>query len=329
MGRTCRSVRWTCLIATQWRTYSRNTFGESVKLPMRYYHNNLVGTLNLLEVMAEHGCKRIVFSSSATVYGQPKRVPCVENDTLQTLNPYARTKLYIEEVLSDVYKADPEWRMVILRYFNPVGAHPSGRIGEDPKGFPNNLMPFLQQVAVGRRPYLMVFGNDYNTRDGTGVRDFIHVMDLATGHTAALRKMFHSTDVGCSIYNLGNGMGSSVLEMVAAFEKAANMKIPVKVVDRRPGDASEVYACTTKAEQELGWKGMYTIDDMCRDQWNWARNNPWGYSKEPDPMKEASSGEGLRGGAADSLAGGRNKALPKGPDPIQGSSTDNLAVGDL
>ncbi|CAI7793837.1 unnamed protein product [Closterium sp. NIES-53] len=288
--------------------------GESVSLPMKYYHNNLVGTLNLLEVMAEHDCKKIVFSSSATVYGQPHRVPCMEDDTLQTLNPYARTKLFIEEILKDVQKADAAWRIVILRYFNPVGAHPSGRIGEDPKGLPNNLMPFLQQVAVDRRPHLMVFGNDYETRDGTGVRDFIHVMDLATGHAAALQKIFHTADMGCAIYNLGNGKGSSVLEMVAAFEKAAGKKIPVKIVERRPGDASEVYACTVKAARELGWSGQYTIDDMCRDQWNWARNNPWGYADGPSPSETQ---DRPAQGASDNM----NAALPK-------ESSNGVAIAD-
>lgn len=256
--------------------------GESVKQPLKYYRNNIEGTLNLVELMMKHGCKKLVFSSSATVYGQPSKVPCTEDDPMQTLNPYARTKLFIEHILMDLQIADPQWRIVMLRYFNPVGAHPSGRIGEDPRGIPNNLMPFIQQVAVGRRSHLTIFGDDYPTKDGTGVRDFIHVMDLATGHAAALRKIFSTPNLGCVTYNLGNGRGTSVLEMVAAFERAAKLKIPIKIAQRRPGDASEVYASTEKAEAELGWKGTYTIEDMCRDQWKWAKENPFGYSTEVD-----------------------------------------------
>lgn len=256
--------------------------GESVKMPMKYYRNNIVGTMNLVEIMSDYGCKKMVFSSSATVYGQPETVPCTETSPLQTLNPYGRTKLYIENMLQDLHEADPEWKIVLLRYFNPVGAHPSGKIGEDPRGIPNNLMPFIQQVAVGRRPYLSVFGNDYPTRDGTGVRDYVHVMDLATGHTAALRKIFSSPELGAEVYNLGNGRGTSVLEIISAFEKAANLKIPYMVCPRRPGDASEVFAATEKAERELQWRGVYTIEDMCRDQWNWARQNPWGYEMSED-----------------------------------------------
>ncbi|MCO5567282.1 hypothetical protein L7F22_020972 [Adiantum nelumboides] len=254
--------------------------GESVKKPLLYHGNNLVGTLNLLDVMNEAGCKKLVFSSSATVYGQPTSVPCTEESPLTATNPYGRTKLFIEEIARDVQKADAEWDIILLRYFNPVGAHQSGLIGEDPKGIPNNLMPFIQQVAVGRRAELAVFGNDYPTRDGTGVRDYIHVMDLADGHIAALQKLF--TDVvGCAVYNLGTGQGTSVLEMVGAFERASGKKIPVKIVDRRSGDSSEVYASTEKAERELQWRARYGIDEMCRDQWNWAMKNPWGY-RAPD-----------------------------------------------
>ncbi|KAH7432279.1 hypothetical protein KP509_07G016400 [Ceratopteris richardii] len=226
--------------------------------------------------MDEYGCKKLVFSSSATVYGQPTFVPCTEESPLSPTNPYGRTKLFIEEMARDVQKSDPEWTVMLLRYFNPVGAHPSGVIGEDPKGIPNNLMPLIQRVALGQLPELSVLGNDYPTRDGTGVRDYIHVMDLAKGHVAALEKLF--TDAtGCSVYNLGTGKGTSVLEIVAAFEKASGKRIPLKFVDRRPGDSSEVYASTKKAERELHWRAQYDINDMCRDQWNWASKNPWGY----------------------------------------------------
>eukprot|EP00268_Persea_americana_P005280 TRINITY_DN1176_c0_g1_i3.p1 TRINITY_DN1176_c0_g1~~TRINITY_DN1176_c0_g1_i3.p1 ORF type:complete len:315 (+),score=65.70 TRINITY_DN1176_c0_g1_i3:169-1113(+) len=195
--------------------------GESVQKPLLYYNNNLTGTITLLEVMAAHGCKKLVFSSSATVYGWPKEVPCTEDFPLCAMNPYGRTKLFIEEICRDIFRADSEWKIILLRYFNPVGAHPSGYIGEDPRGIPNNLMPFVQQVAVGRRPALTVFGNDYSTKDGTGVRDYIHVVDLADGHIAALQKLFDGSDIGCEVYNLGTGKGTSVLEMVAAFEKAS------------------------------------------------------------------------------------------------------------
>jgi len=251
--------------------------GESVRMPLHYYNNNIIGTLNLLDAMTRHGCKQIVFSSSATVYGQPKSVPCTEEFPLEATNPYGRTKLVIEGILKDVHVADPTWRIVLLRFFNPVGSHPSGHIGEDPRGVPNNLMPVVQQVAVGRRTELTVFGNDYNTRDGTGVRDYIHVMDLAAGHIQALHKLFNTPDIGCAIYNLGTGRGTSVLEMVAAFEKASGKKIPLRFTDRRPGDCSEVYAATEKAEKELGWTAKLGIEEMCRDQWNWASKNPYGY----------------------------------------------------
>lgn len=251
--------------------------GESVAKPLLYYKNNIVGTLNLLEMMISQGCKKLVFSSSATVYGQPKEVPCTEEFPICAMNPYGRTKLFIEEICRDVHRADPDWKIILLRYFNPVGAHPSGFIGEDPRGIPNNLMPFVQQVAVERRPELTVFGNDYQTKDGTGVRDYIHVMDLSDGHTAALDKLFKTEDLGCEVYNLGTGRGTSVLEMVAAFENASGKKIPLRIADRRPGDAETVYASTEKAERELNWKAKYGIEEMCRDQWNWASKNPWGY----------------------------------------------------
>ncbi|KAL8141590.1 hypothetical protein V2J09_014622 [Rumex salicifolius] len=257
---------------------------ESVQKPLMYYDNNIVGTIILLEVMAAYGCKTLVFSSSATVYGWPKEVPCTEDFPLSAANPYGRTKLFIEEICRDVYRSDPDWKMILLRYFNPVGAHPSGHIGEDPHGTPNNLMPYMQQVAVGRRSSLTVFGTDYNTKDGTGVRDYIHVVDLAHGHIAALNKLFDS-DLGCEVYNLGTGKGTSVLEMVAAFEKASGEKIPVEVAARRPGDAETVYASTEKAARDLNWKAKFGIEEMCRDQWNWASHNPYGYTS-PNTTKD-------------------------------------------
>ncbi|GLJ55999.1 hypothetical protein SUGI_1202340 [Cryptomeria japonica] len=252
--------------------------GESVEKPLKYYNNNLIGTLNLFDVMTRHGCKKMVFSSSTTVYGQPKVIPCVEDFQLAPINPYGRTKFFIEEIARDLQKADPEWRIILLRYFNPIGAHPSGQIGEDPKGIPTCLMPFIQQVVVGRQPVLNVYGNDYPTKDGTAVRDYIHVVDLADGHISALQKLFTTEDIGCRAYNLGTGHGTSVLELVAAFEKVSEKKIPIKICSRRPGDATAVYANTEKAEHELGWKAKYGIEEMCRDQWNWARQNPWGYN---------------------------------------------------
>ncbi|XP_028762903.1 bifunctional UDP-glucose 4-epimerase and UDP-xylose 4-epimerase 1-like [Neltuma alba] len=255
--------------------------GESVAKPRKYFDNNLIGTINLYEVMAKYNCKKMVFSSSATVYGQPDEIPCVEDSKLQAMNPYGRTKLYSEEIARDIQQAEPEWRIILLRYFNPVGAHESGRIGEDPRGIPNNLMPYIQQVAVGRLPVLNVYGYDYPTEDGSAIRDYIHVMDLADGHIAALRKLFAAESIGCTAYNLGTGCGTSVLEMVAAFEKASGKKIPVKMCPRRPGDATVVYASTEKAQKELGWKAKYGIEEICRDQWKWASNNPWGYQGKP------------------------------------------------
>ncbi|RDX63492.1 Bifunctional UDP-glucose 4-epimerase and UDP-xylose 4-epimerase 1, partial [Mucuna pruriens] len=275
------------------RLFSKTTFdavihfaglkavAESVVKPRRYFDFNLVGTINLYEVMAKYNCKKMVFSSSATVYGQPEKIPCKEDFSLQAMNPYGRTKLFLEEIARDIQKAEPEWKIILLRYFNPVGAHESGKLGEDPKGIPNNLMPYIQQVAVGRLPELNVYGHDYPTRDGSAIRDYIHVMDLADGHIAALQKLFTDDNIGCTAYNLGTGRGTSVLEMVAAFEKASGKKIPAKLCPKRPGDATEVYASTEKAEKELGWKAKYGVEEMCRDQWNWAKNNPWGYTGKP------------------------------------------------
>ncbi|KAK9698451.1 hypothetical protein RND81_08G105300 [Saponaria officinalis] len=255
--------------------------GESVQKPLLYYNNNIIGTVNLLEVMSAYGCKMLVFSSSATVYGCPKEVPCTEEFPLSAANPYGRTKIFIEELCRDVQRSDGEWKIILLRYFNPVGAHPSGHIGEDPRGIPNNLMPYVQQVAVGRRQHLTVYGTDYNTKDGTGVRDYIHVVDLADGHTAALKKLF-DPNIGCEVYNLGTGKGTTVLEMVTAFEKVSGKEIPLVMAGRRPGDAEAVYASTEKAEWELKWKAKYGIEEMCRDQWNWASKNPYGYCSPDD-----------------------------------------------
>ncbi|KAI9082749.1 hypothetical protein K1719_035323 [Acacia pycnantha] len=251
--------------------------GESVANPRRYFDVNLIGTINLYEVMAKYNCKKMVFSSSTTVYGQPEKMPCMEDFELHPISPYGRTKFFLEEIARDIQKAEPEWRIILLRYFNPVGAHESGKLGEDPRGVPTQLMPYIQQVAVGRLPELNLYGYDYPTKDGSAVRDYIHVMDLADGHIAALRKLLTTENIGCTAYNLGTGKGTSVLEMVAAFEKASGKKIPLKLCPRRPGDATVVYAATEKAEKELGWKAKYGVEEMCRDQWNWAKNNPWGY----------------------------------------------------
>ena len=249
--------------------------GESVSIPLHYYHNNITGTLILCEVMKQYGVKNLVFSSSATVYGMPERVPISEDFPLGATNPYGRTKLMIEEILRDLYVSDPEWSIALLRYFNPIGAHVSGRIGEDPNGIPNNLMPFITQVAVGKLKQLQVFGNDYPTVDGTGVRDYIHVVDLAIGHLKALEKILPAT--GVEAYNLGTGTGYSVLEIVAAFEKAADVTIPYKIVDRRPGDVAVCYADASKAKNELGWAASRGIEEMCADSWRWQKNNPNGY----------------------------------------------------
>ncbi|MBE0566248.1 MAG: UDP-glucose 4-epimerase GalE [Krumholzibacteria bacterium] len=253
--------------------------GESVQVPLRYYENNVTGTLTLLEVMVEHGVRSIVFSSSATVYGDPARVPITEEFPLTATNPYGRTKLFIEKILHDLCEADPAWRAVLLRYFNPVGAHPSARIGEDPRGLPNNLMPYVMQVAVGRLPELQVFGDDYPTPDGTGVRDYIHVVDLAAGHVAAIGRLENLP--GCTPINLGTGRGYSVLEMVAAAEAASGRKVPYKVVGRRPGDIATCYADPSFAARVLGWKADRGIAEMCADHWRWQDANPEGFRGAP------------------------------------------------
>ncbi len=249
--------------------------GESVEQPVRYYYNNVVSTLTLCNVMKRHGVNKFVFSSSATVYGE-NAIPFVETmDLLPTTNPYGETKVMSERILKDVANVEPDWSVALLRYFNPIGAHESGRIGEDPQGIPNNLMPYITQVASGKRDHLRVWGNDYPTVDGSGVRDYIHVMDLAIGHVKALEKLCE--EKGVLIYNLGTGSGVSVLQLVHAFEKANNLTIPYKIYDRRAGDIAEFYADASKAEREMGWKATRTIEDMCRDAWNWQRQNPQGY----------------------------------------------------
>lgn len=248
--------------------------GESVKKPLLYYHNNLTGTFNLLEVMKQHNVKKIVFSSSATVYGMAK-VPIKEDSPLSTTNPYGSTKLMIEQILKDVFVADNEWSIALLRYFNPVGAHESGLIGENPNGIPNNLMPYISQVAVGKLECLSVFGNDYPTPDGTGVRDYIHVVDLALGHLKAVQKIRENK--GVDAYNLGTGKGYSVLELIKAFEKASGIKVPYKIVQRREGDIAECYADPSKAYSILGWKAKRGIEEMCTDTWKWQQLNPNGF----------------------------------------------------
>ncbi len=248
--------------------------GESVSIPLRYYHNNITSTLILCEEMAAHGVKKIVFSSSATVYGSPKTVPIKEDFELHTTNPYGSTKLMIEDILRDLYVSDKEWSIALLRYFNPIGAHKSGLIGEDPNGIPNNLLPYVAQVAVGKLPCLSVYGNDYPTHDGTGVRDYIHVVDLAIGHLKAVEKI--TKDTGVHTYNLGTGNGYSVLDVVAAFEKASGRKVNYKIVDRRPGDIAVCFADATHAKDELGWVAERGIEEMCADSWNFAKNNPNG-----------------------------------------------------
>ncbi len=249
--------------------------GESVSQPLRYYHNNVTGTLNLCRAMGDHGVKNLVFSSSATVYGEPSRVPISEDFPLQATNPYGRSKLMIEEILKDLHGSDPGWNIALLRYFNPVGAHASGLIGEDPNDIPNNLMPFVSQVAIGKLPVLSVFGDDYPTHDGTGVRDYIHVVDLAAGHLHALEKL--ASNPGVVAYNLGTGRGYSVLDMVKAFEKASGRKVAYKIVPRRAGDIASCYADPSKARGELGWKASRGIDEMCEDTWRWQSMNPGGY----------------------------------------------------
>ena len=249
--------------------------GESVERPMLYFDNNVHGSLSLLAAMQRHDVRTLVFSSSATVYGDPERVPATEDLPTRATNPYGRSKLMIEEMLRDLYHSDPSWRISILRYFNPVGAHPSGELGEDPRGVPNNLLPYIAQVAVGRLPHLRVFGNDYPTNDGTGVRDYIHVVDLARGHLAALH--FLSSGPQLAVHNLGTGRGYSVLEALRAFETTVGKPIPYCVVERRPGDIAICYADTSKAERELGWKATLGLDEMCRDAWRWQSRHPDGF----------------------------------------------------
>ena len=249
--------------------------GESVTIPLHYYHNNVTGTLVLCEVMERHGVKNIVFSSSATVYGDPHTVPIKEDFPLSPTNPYGRTKWMIEEILRDLHRTDEVWNIALLRYFNPVGAHPSGRIGEDPNGIPNNLLPYIAQVAVGKLSELPVFGNDYPTPDGTGVRDYIHVVDLSVGHLAALLKL--TSNPGVVTYNLGTGRGYSVLEMVSAFEKASGKTVAYNIEGRRAGDIASCYADPSKAKKELDWSVDRGIDEMCADSWHWQSSNPNGY----------------------------------------------------
>jgi len=251
--------------------------GESAQIPLRYYENNIAGTLVLLRIMQESGCFNIVFSSSATVYGEPASVPITEDFPLTATNPYGRTKLFIEEILRDVCAADDKWRAVLLRYFNPIGAHPSGRIGEDPREIPNNLMPFVMQVAIGKLPRVNIFGDDYDTPDGTGVRDYIHVVDLAKGHVAALDRL--ETLSGCTPINLGTGRGYSVLEMVAAAKKASGRPIPYQVAPRRQGDIATCYADPSFAAEVLGWQAEKGIAQMCADHWRWQDANPEGYGR--------------------------------------------------
>lgn len=252
--------------------------GESVSKPLEYYHNNLTGTLTTLEAMKEVGCKNLIFSSSATVYGNPKSVPITEDFPKgECTNPYGWSKSMMEQIMIDLQKSDPAWKIVLLRYFNPIGAHKSGKIGEDPQGIPNNLLPYISQVAVGKLDYLRVFGDDYDTVDGTGVRDYIHVVDLAKGHVCAIDKL-DSLD-GVSIINLATGNGYSVLEVVKAFEEASGRKVPYKIVGRREGDIAKCFADATKAYKVLGWKAENGIKEMCEDSWRWQKNNPNGYEE--------------------------------------------------
>lgn len=251
--------------------------GESCAKPLEYYMNNLINTLNIVKVMRETGCRNLVFSSSATVYGQPKSVPIKEDFPLSVTNPYGRTKLMIEDMLRDIFKADNSFNIALLRYFNPIGAHKSGRIGEDPNGIPNNLMPYITQVAIGKLKQLNVFGNDYPTPDGTGVRDYIHVLDLAHAHSLAVKKL--ESNPGLVTYNLGTGHGYSVLDIVKAFEKASGRKIPYVIAPRRPGDIAECYADPSLAYKEMGFKCRYDLNDMCEDSWRWQSSNPDGYGE--------------------------------------------------
>jgi len=250
--------------------------GESVRKPIEYYQNNVAATLNLLEIMRRHNCTNLVYSSSCTVYGEPQQLPITEDHPTSTAeSPYGWTKLMTEQIMRDVYTGDPAWNFALLRYFNPVGAHPSGEIGEDPNGIPCNLMPFITQVAIGRLPRLQVFGDDYPTPDGTGIRDYIHVVDLASAHVAAVERL--ASNPGILTYNLGTGRGCSVLELIAAFEKTTGFEVPYQIVKRRAGDVTAAYADPSKAERELGWKAKYDLDAMCRDGWNWQQKNPDGF----------------------------------------------------
>ncbi|KAI9313066.1 UDP-glucose 4-epimerase [Dichotomocladium elegans] len=254
--------------------------GESTKIPLEYFHNNVTGTIMLLDAMKESGVKKIVFSSSATVYGDPSVLPIPETLPTGATNPYGHTKECIEHIIRDVCQAERDWQAVLLRYFNPAGAHPSGMLGENPLGVPNNLMPYLAQVAVGKREYLSVFGDDYDTKDGTCVRDYIHVVDLAQGHLAALEKL-KEPNVGCVVYNLGTGHGYTVLEMVHAFSKAVGRNLPYKIVSRRPGDVTNLTADPTKANKELSWKATRSLDEICASLWNWQSKNPNGLEDCP------------------------------------------------
>ncbi len=249
--------------------------GESVSRPLDYYRNNVGGTISLLDAMRDTGVRNLIFSSSATVYGDPATVPVTEASPRSATNPYGRTKLIIERMLEDLVRAEPDWSVTVLRYFNPVGAHPSGLMGEDPRGIPNNLMPYLAQVAVGRRDYLPIFGDDYPTADGTGVRDYIHVLDLAEGHVAALRA--HVGEAGMHVYNLGTGKGHSVFELLTAFSRAAGKNLASKLEPRRPGDIAQIWAATDKAEKSLDWRAGRTVNEMCADTWRWQSTHPNGY----------------------------------------------------
>lgn len=251
--------------------------GESVAKPMEYYENNIAGTLNLCKAMRENGCKNIIFSSSATVYGEPAFIPITEECPKGVCtNPYGWTKHMLEQILTDIHTSDPEWNVILLRYFNPIGAHKSGMIGEDPKGIPNNLLPYVAQVAIGKHPYVRVFGNDYDTPDGTGVRDYIHVVDLAKGHVKAINKI--ADKPGVKVYNLGTGKGYSVLDVIKAFGKACGKDVPYEIMERRAGDIATCYSDATLAKEELGWEAQYGIEEMCADSWHWQSTNPNGYA---------------------------------------------------
>ncbi|MEH7022082.1 UDP-glucose 4-epimerase GalE [Priestia megaterium] len=250
---------------------------ESIEIPLHYYHNNVTGTLILCEIMKKYNIKKLIFSSSANVYGRPKYVPVTEDSPLGPINPYGRTKLIIEEILNDLYISDHNWSISLLRYFNPIGAHESGKIGEDPNDIPNNLMPYINQVAIGKREKVNVFGKDYNTHDGTGVRDYIHVVDLAKGHLKALEMVLGTT--GIDVFNLGTGVGYSVLDLIKSYENTTSQKIPYSFTQRRAGDIDKCYADTTKANEKLGWRATKNLKDMCYDSWKWQKNNPNGYIK--------------------------------------------------